>query len=159
VLLLPSARQQVRSDGRARSTAARKNNARLYFTAEGSVLIELGKTRVICTASVDDGVPGFLKGRARVGDERIWNVARARKSARPRSSERKTVRRTLEIQRLIGRSLRAITDQEPSASERLFGLRCDSGRRRDAHGFNTGHCSAGACDGADGCGWILKSSR
>src|ERR1700739_838348 len=83
-------------------------------TAEGSVLIELGNTRVICTATVDDGVPGFLKGSGKGWVTSEYGML-------PRATEERTAReatrgkqsgRTLEIQRLIGRSLRAVTDKQ-----------------------------------------------
>jgi len=95
-------------------------------TAEGSVLIEIGQTRVICTATVDDGVPNFLKGQGkgwvtseygmlpRATDERM-----ARESARGKQSGR-----TLEIQRLIGRALRSVVDQQ-KLGERTVVLDCD----------------------------------
>ena len=95
-------------------------------TAEGSVLIELGKTRVICTATVDDGVPGFLKGAGKgwVTSE-YGMLPRATEERTPREAARgKQSGRTLEIQRLIGRSLRAITDQE-ALGERTVWLDCD----------------------------------
>jgi ribonuclease PH len=80
--------------------------------AEGSVLVEFGDTRVLCTASVEDKVPAFLKDRgqgwltAEYGMlPRSTNTRTDREAARGRQSGR-----TLEIQRLIGRSLRAVTD-------------------------------------------------
>ena len=94
--------------------------------AEGSVLIAFGDTRVICTASVEDGVPGFLKGRGRG-----WVTAEY--GMLPRSTHTRTDReaargkqsgRTQEIQRLIGRSLRAVTDLA-SLGERTVKLDCD----------------------------------
>ena len=94
--------------------------------AEGSVLIEIGNTRVICTATVDDGVPSFLKGSGKgwVTAEygmlpRATEQRTARESARGRQSGR-----TLEIARLIGRSLRAVTDLE-KLGERTIWLDCD----------------------------------
>jgi ribonuclease PH len=94
--------------------------------AEGSVLIEIGQTRVICTATVDDGVPGFLKGSGKgwVTAEygmlpRATEQRTARESARGRQSGR-----TLEIARLIGRSLRAVADLE-KLGERTIWLDCD----------------------------------
>ena len=95
-------------------------------TAEGSVLIELGSTRVICTATVDDGVPGFLKGSGKGWVTSEYGML-------PRATEERTQReatkgkqsgRTLEIQRLIGRSLRAVTDQE-ALGERTVWIDCD----------------------------------
>jgi ribonuclease PH len=94
--------------------------------AEGSVLIELGKTRVICTATVGDGVPSFLKGSGKgwVTSE-YGMLPRATEERTPREATRgKQSGRTLEIQRLIGRSLRAVTDQE-ALGERTVWIDCD----------------------------------
>jgi ribonuclease PH len=94
--------------------------------AEGSVLVAFGDTRVICTASVEDGVPGFLRGRGRG-----WVTAEY--GMLPRSTHSRTDReaargkqsgRTQEIQRLIGRSLRVVTDLE-RLGERTVKLDCD----------------------------------
>jgi ribonuclease PH len=94
--------------------------------AEGSVLVELGDTRVLCTASVEERVPGFLKGRGRG-----WVTAEY--GMLPRStherSDREAARgkqggRTLEIQRLIGRSLRGCADLA-ALGERTITLDCD----------------------------------
>ncbi len=95
-------------------------------TAEGSVLIEVGQTRVICTASVDDGVPQFLKGSGKgwVTSE-YGMLPRATEQRTPREASRgRPSGRTLEIQRLIGRSLRAVTDQE-ALGERTVWVDCD----------------------------------
>ena len=94
--------------------------------AAGSVLVEFGATRVICTASVEDSVPGFLRGKG-VG----WVTAEYgmlpgsthtrvdREAARGKQSGR-----TVEIQRLIGRSLRATVDME-KLGERTVRIDCD----------------------------------
>ena len=94
--------------------------------AEGSVLIEYGDTRVICTASVEDKVPPFLKGRgqgwltAEYGMlPRATNTRSEREAARGKQSGR-----TQEIQRLIGRSLRAIADLK-RLGERTIQIDCD----------------------------------
>ena len=94
--------------------------------AEGSVLVSFGDTRVLCTASVLDKVPPFLKGRG-VG----WVTAeygmlpRATHTRSDREAARgKQGGRTLEIQRLIGRSLRAVTDMS-LLGERTVHLDCD----------------------------------
>jgi len=95
-------------------------------TAEGSVLIEVGKTRVVCTASVDDGVPQFLKGSGKgwVTSE-YGMLPRATEQRTPREAARgKQSGRTLEIQRLIGRSLRAVMNQQ-SLGERTVWVDCD----------------------------------
>jgi ribonuclease PH len=94
--------------------------------AEGSVLIECGDTRVICTASIDDKVPPFLKGKgqgwltAEYGMlPRATNTRSDREAARGKQSGR-----TQEIQRLIGRSLRAVTALE-KLGERTIQIDCD----------------------------------
>ena len=95
-------------------------------TAEGSCLIELGNTRVICTATIEDTVPQFLRNGGRG-----WVTAEY--GMLPRSTLTRTPRevakghpsgRTQEIQRLIGRSLRAVTDME-KLGERTIVLDCD----------------------------------
>ncbi len=106
----------------------RQINITRHFTrhAEGSVLIEFGDTKVICTASVEDKVPGFLKGKGQG-----WLTAEY--GMLPRSthtrSDREAARgkqsgRTQEIQRLIGRSLRAVTDLTV-LGERTIQIDCD----------------------------------
>jgi len=99
-----------------------------HFTkhAEGSVLVAFGDTRVICTASVEDRVPRFLKGKGQgwVTAEygmlpRATNTRTGREAARGKQGGR-----TMEIQRLIGRSLRAVVDLE-ALGERTITLDCD----------------------------------
>ena len=94
--------------------------------AEGSVLVEFGDTRVLCTATVEESVPRWLKGTGRG-----WVTAEY--GMLPRSTGERTSReaatgrqggRTLEIQRLIGRSLRAIVDMR-ALGERTVTLDCD----------------------------------
>jgi len=95
-------------------------------TAEGSVLIEVGQTRVICTATVEEGVPTFQKGTGRgwvTGEYSMLPRATVRRT--PRDSARGRVAgRSQEIQRLIGRSLRAVTRLE-ALGERTIILDCD----------------------------------
>jgi ribonuclease PH len=90
------------------------------------VLVEFGNTRVLCTASVEEGVPGFLRGKGQG-----WVTAEY--GMLPRSTHTRTAReaakgkqtgRTQEIQRLIGRSLRAVIDL-PALGERQITLDCD----------------------------------
>ena len=91
-------------------------------SAEGSALIRLGETQVICTASVEDGVPAFLKGMGRgwITSEYAM-IPRSTETRTPREVSRgRQVGRTMEIQRLIGRSLRAVTDLE-CLGDRTFG--------------------------------------
>jgi len=120
-------RSAMRNDGRhADQLRTVKITPDFISQAEGSVLIELGKTRVICTATVDDGVPSFLKGSGKgwVTSE-YGMLPRATEERTPREAARgKQSGRTLEIQRLIGRSLRAITDQE-ALGERTVFMDCD----------------------------------
>src|SRR5579859_1689033 len=120
-------RLAMRSDGRrADQLRSLKITPDFISQAEGSVLIELGKTRVISTASVTDGVPGFLKGSGKgwVTSE-YGMLPRATEERTPREASRgKQSGRTLEIQRLIGRSLRAVTDQE-ALGERTVWIDCD----------------------------------
>ncbi len=95
-------------------------------TAEGSVLIEVGNTRVICTASVEETVPSFLRnsGKGWVTAE-YGMLPRATLTRTTRESARgKIGGRTHEIQRLIGRSLRAVVDLE-KLGERSVLLDCD----------------------------------
>lgn len=94
--------------------------------AEGSVLAEFGNTRVLCTASVEDRVPAWMRntGRGWVTGEygmlpRATHTRSGREAARGKQGGR-----TLEIQRLIGRSLRAVTDLE-ALGERCITLDCD----------------------------------
>jgi ribonuclease PH len=95
-------------------------------TAEGSALIEVGKTRVLCAATVEDGVPSFMRNQGKG-----WVTAEY--AMLPRSTLTRTPRevskgrqsgRTLEIQRLIGRSLRAIVDPA-KLGERTAIVDCD----------------------------------
>ena len=94
--------------------------------AEGSVLVEMGDTRVLCTASVEEGVPAFMKGRgegwltAEYGMLPRATHTRGRREA----AEGKQSGRTQEIQRLIGRSLRAVTDLA-ALGERTLRIDCD----------------------------------
>ena len=94
--------------------------------AEGSVLVEFGHTRVLCTATVEEKVPRFLKGQGKgwVTAEygmlpRSTNTRMGREAARGKQGGR-----TMEIQRLIGRSLRAVVDLE-ALGERSITLDCD----------------------------------
>ncbi len=94
--------------------------------AEGSVLVEFGDTHVLCTASIEDGVPGFLRGKGQgwITAEygmlpRATHTRTAREAARGKQSGR-----TQEIQRLIGRSLRAVIDLK-ALGERTVTLDCD----------------------------------
>ena len=117
----------VRSAGRT-ADALRPVRITRHYTrhAEGSVLVEFGDTRVLCTASVEDRVPAFLKGK-----ERGWLTAeygmlpRATHTRSDREAARgKQSGRTQEIQRLIGRAMRSVFDLD-RLGERTITLDCD----------------------------------
>jgi ribonuclease PH len=117
----------IRSDQRSPATLRPTRLTPHYVKhAEGSVLIEAGDTRVICTASVEDTVPGFLKGKGQgwITAEygmlpRSTNTRADREAARGKQSGR-----TQEIQRLIGRSLRSVFDLA-GLGERTIQIDCD----------------------------------
>ena len=94
--------------------------------AEGSVLVEFGDTKVLCTASVEEKVPGFLRGQGRGWLTAEYGMLpRATNTRTDREAERgKQSGRTQEIQRLIGRSLRAIA-KLPLLGERTIQVDCD----------------------------------
>ena len=95
-------------------------------SAEGSTLIEMGNTRVICTASLEDRVPPFLRNSGKGWLTAEYAMLPMSTSSRNRreSSSGKVKGRTHEIQRLIGRSLRAVTDLN-SIGERTIYIDCD----------------------------------
>ncbi len=114
----------VRHDGRTpRQPRALRFERGVSSHAEGSALVTMGRTRVLCTASVEDRVPGWLRGQGKG-----WVTAeyamlpRATGERTPRSSQ--SGGRAQEIQRLIGRSLRAVTDLG-AFGERTITLDCD----------------------------------
>ena len=143
----------MRPNNRAAAQARPISITRHYTKhAEGSVLVEFGDTKVLCTATVEDGVPRFLKGK-----EQGWVTAEY--GMLPRSTHSRMAReaakgkqggRTLEIQRLIARSLRAMVDLE-KLGERTITLDCDviqaDGGTRTAS--ITGACVA-LCDAING---------
>src|SRR5438876_1397422 len=112
----------IRVDGRRPDELRPVKITRNYIKyAEGSVLIEMGDTKVICTVSVEEKVPAFLRGQ-----NRGWVTAEY--AMLPRATPERVMReaskgrqggRTREIQRLIGRSLRAVTDMD-ELGERSF---------------------------------------
>jgi ribonuclease PH len=94
--------------------------------AEGSVLVSFGDTRVLCTASVESGVPSFLRGTGQgwvTAEYGMLPRATHTRSAREASRGKQTGR-TQEIQRLIGRALRAVVDMK-ALGERTITLDCD----------------------------------
>lgn len=117
----------MRTDGRqANEPRPASITPKFLPTAEGSALIEVGHTKVICAASVEEGVPAFLRGSGKG-----WVTAEY--AMLPRATSTRTSRevtrghiggRTHEIQRLIGRSLRAVTNLE-KLGERTIYVDCD----------------------------------
>lgn len=117
----------LRRDGRAKDQLRPVNMTRGFVKhAEGSVLIEMGDTKVICTATVEEKVPPFLRDK-----KQGWVTAEY--AMIPRATGERTQReatrgkqggRTLEIQRLIGRALRAVTDMS-EMGERSIWIDCD----------------------------------
>jgi ribonuclease PH len=95
-------------------------------TAEGSALIEVGNTRVICTATIEETVPAFLKGAGKGWITAEYSMLpRSTLTRTPREASRgKQSGRTHEIQRLIGRALRAVVDLQ-RLGERTITLDCD----------------------------------
>jgi ribonuclease PH len=116
-----------RSDNRAPDQMRPLNLLPEYIsTAEGSVLIEVGNTRVICTASVEESVPGWMRnsGKGWITSE-YGMLPRSTLTRTPREAARGRIGgRTHEIQRLIGRSLRAVTDLA-RMGERTIWIDCD----------------------------------
>ncbi len=121
--MTPPPQRTDRAAAQLRSLKITRNYTR---HAEGSVLVEFGATKVLCTASVEESVPPFLRGKgsgwvtAEYGMlPRSTNTRMAREAAKGKQSGR-----TQEIQRLIGRSLRAVTDMK-ALGERQITLDCD----------------------------------
>lgn len=126
--------------------------------AEGSVLVEFGETRVLCNASVNEGVPRFLKGK-----NQGWITAeyamlpRATNSRTERDSNKtKANGRGLEIQRLIGRALRACVDLK-SLGEYTITLDCDV---IQADGGTRTAAITGACVALrDAINWLIERNK
>src|SRR6188474_2381972 len=117
----------VRPDGRMPDQLRPVSLTRGYTRhAEGSVLVAFGGTRVLCTASVENRVPGFLRGKGEGWVTAEYGMLpRASHTRSDREAARgKQGGRTLEIQRLIGRALRACVDRN-ALGERTITLDCD----------------------------------
>ncbi|CAM3079477.1 ribonuclease PH [Paenibacillus sediminis] len=118
----------MRSNGRNAADQLRPikitTNTNKY--AEGSVFIEVGDTKVICTATVDEKVPAFMKGQGKGWVTAEYSMLpRATQSRNQRESARgKLSGRTMEIQRLIGRALRSVVDLQ-ALGERTITIDCD----------------------------------
>lgn len=130
--------------------------------AEGSVLIDMGKTRVICTASVEEGVPPFLRGRGTGWVTAEYGMLpRATHTRSDREAARgKVGGRTMEIQRLVGRSIRAAMDMQ-ALGERTIKLDCDviqaDGGTRTAAITGAWTALALACRGLERQGLVERS--
>lgn len=117
----------VRFDGRRKDQVRPVKVTRNFIKhAEGAVLIEMGDTKVICTASVEEKVPPFLKGKGTGWVTAEYSMLpRATHERSPREAVKgKQGGRTLEIQRLVGRALRAVTDMS-QMGERSIWIDCD----------------------------------
>lgn len=116
----------IRPSGRALDALREVRLTRHYTKhAEGSVLVEFGDTKVLCTASVDDRAPAFLRGKGLGWVTAEYSMLpRATNTRMQRELGRGASGRTHEIQRLIGRSLRAAVNRE-ALGERVITLDCD----------------------------------
>lgn len=117
----------MRSDGRKNDQVRHAKITRNYIKhAEGSVLIEVGDTKVICTASIEEKVPPFLKGTGEGWITAEYNMLpRSTATRKPRDIARlKVDGRTMEIQRLIGRALRTVVDLK-ALGEKTIWIDCD----------------------------------
>lgn len=141
-----------RPDGRKPDQLRKIKVTKNYLKhAEGSCLIEFGETKVICSASVEEGVPPFLKGTGKG-----WVTAEygmLPRSCNTRIRREKTSGRTEEIQRLVGRSLRAVVDME-KLGERTIKIDCDV--LQGDGGTRTASITGGFIALADAILWMKK---
>jgi len=109
-----------------RANQLRQISVQRHFTnkAPGSVLFSAGNTVVLCTASVEDSVPPWMEGKGKGWITAEYNMLPSSTSPRKRRDRGKVDGRTTEIQRLIGRSIRAIADLE-ALGERSIAIDCD----------------------------------
>ncbi|MEN6567541.1 MAG: ribonuclease PH [Veillonellales bacterium] len=117
----------TRIDGRQKDEMRKVKITRNYLRyAEGSALIEVGNTKVICAATIEDRVPHFLKGSGEGWITAEYSLLpRSTQSRNPRESAKgKVTGRTHEIQRLIGRALRSVVDLK-ALGERTVWIDCD----------------------------------
>ena len=114
-------RKNSRNEDQLRSVNITRN---FLKDPAGSVLIETGDTKVICTASIDESVPPFLKGMSRGWITAEYAMLPGSTTSRHQRERGRTSGRTFEIQRLIGRSLRSIVHL-PDLGERTVLIDCD----------------------------------
>jgi len=126
--------------------------------AEGSVLIACGKTRVLCTASVESKVPPFLRGSGEGWVTAEYGMLPRSTGSRMRreASSGKQGGRTMEIQRLIGRSLRAVIDRS-ALGEHTITLDCDV-LQADG-GTRTAAITGAYVALVDACRWLLSNNK
>ena len=141
-----------RPDGRKHNQLRKIKVTKNYMkNAEGSCLIEFGETKVICTASVEEGVPPFLKGSGKG-----WVTAEygmLPRSCTSRIRREKASGRTEEIQRLVGRSLRSVVDMD-KLGERTIRIDCDV--LQGDGGTRTASITGGFIALADAVLWMNK---
>ncbi len=114
-----------REDGRALGEYRPITLSRSYARyAEGSCLVEVGQTKVLCTASVEDKVPPFLKGKGTGWLTAEYSMLPRATHTRSSRDTQKPSGRTVEIQRLVGRSLRSVVEMD-ALGERTITLDCD----------------------------------
>jgi ribonuclease PH len=114
-----------REDGRALGEYRPITLTRSYARyAEGSCLVEVGQTKVLCTASVEDKVPPFLKGKGQGWLTAEYSMLPRATHTRSARDTQKPSGRTVEIQRLVGRSLRSVVEMDV-LGERTITLDCD----------------------------------
>ena len=124
--------------------------------AEGSCLITVGRTRVLCTASVEEGVPPWRKGRGEGWVTAEYSMLPRATNTRNRRERGQIGGRTQEIQRLIGRSLRACVDMA-ALGERQITIDCDV-LQADG-GTRTASITGGAVALFDACRWLVESGK
>jgi ribonuclease PH len=144
----------TRPDGRRPDQLRRIKVTKNYLKhAEGSCLIEFGETKVICSASVEEGVPPFLKGSGKG-----WVTAEygmLPRSCTSRIRREKASGRTEEIQRLIGRSLRSVVEMD-KLGERTIKIDCDV--LQGDGGTRTASITGGFIALADAILWMKKKN-
>lgn len=141
-----------RHDGRKPNELRKIKVTKNYLKdPEGSCLIEFGATRVICTASVEEGVPPFLKGQGKGWVTAEYGMLPRSVTSRMRR-EKASGGRTEEIQRLVGRSLRAIVDMS-QLGERTIKIDCDV--IQGDGGTRTASITGGFIALADALKWMM----
>jgi len=124
--------------------------------AEGSCLVTVGRTRVLCTASVEEGVPGWRKGRGEGWVTAEYSMLPRATNTRNRRERGQIGGRTQEIQRLIGRSLRSCVDMK-ALGERQITIDCDV-LQADG-GTRTASVTGGAVALFEACRWLVESGK